>query len=124
MFLPYSKKNYRSFFQWHLGFFAKQYTPTYRGFKSHFGYWLGAGDYWDHTAEGSNVGVRFFLFSNLEKNDKKIVVNCSSCIDSNAVTLQVIAIKWVGISVVSRKTICPSIIFSPSSLISEPIGIV
>ncbi|XP_078346460.1 arylsulfatase J-like [Oculina patagonica] len=35
--------------KWHLGFFKYDYTPTRRGFDSHFGYWLGAGDYWDHS---------------------------------------------------------------------------
>ena len=35
--------------QWHLGFFAKEYTPMYRGFDSHRGYYQGCGDYWDHT---------------------------------------------------------------------------
>ncbi|KAK6181015.1 hypothetical protein SNE40_008962 [Patella caerulea] len=39
--------------KWHLGFFAKEYTPLYRGFKSHLGYWLGAEDYFDHTAEAN-----------------------------------------------------------------------
>ncbi|XP_046329316.2 arylsulfatase B-like [Haliotis rufescens] len=39
--------------KWHLGFFAKEYTPTYRGFESHLGYWLGAEDYFDHTAEAN-----------------------------------------------------------------------
>lgn len=35
-------------FQWHLGFFQKEYTPTFRGFDSHYGYWTSHEDYFDH----------------------------------------------------------------------------
>ncbi|XP_015768600.1 PREDICTED: arylsulfatase J-like [Acropora digitifera] len=37
--------------KWHLGFYKYDYTPTKRGFDSFFGYWLGAGDYWDHSEQ-------------------------------------------------------------------------
>lgn len=36
--------------KWHLGHFRHEYTPTYRGFKSHLGFWTGHQDYYDHTA--------------------------------------------------------------------------
>lgn len=39
------------YFQWHLGFYAWQFTPTYRGFESHYGYLMGHGDYFDHMTE-------------------------------------------------------------------------
>jgi arylsulfatase A-like enzyme len=38
-------------FQWHLGFFQKEYTPTYRGFDSYYGFWNGKEDYWDHSSQ-------------------------------------------------------------------------
>ncbi|XP_059482457.1 arylsulfatase B-like [Neocloeon triangulifer] len=37
--------------KWHLGHFKEEYTPTYRGFDSHFGFWTGHQDYYDHYAE-------------------------------------------------------------------------
>lgn len=36
--------------KWHLGSWKLEYTPTFRGFDSHLGYWTGHQDYNDHTA--------------------------------------------------------------------------
>ncbi|XP_017766449.1 PREDICTED: arylsulfatase J [Eufriesea mexicana] len=36
--------------KWHLGFYMKEYTPLYRGFESHTGFWSGHQDYFDHSA--------------------------------------------------------------------------
>ena len=35
--------------------FAVGYTPTHRGFDSHYGYYQGAEGYFDHTYEASDV---------------------------------------------------------------------
>ena len=32
----------------HLGMSSWEYTPTYRGFQTHFGFYNGAIDYWSH----------------------------------------------------------------------------
>ncbi|KAG4069818.1 hypothetical protein HA402_006833 [Bradysia odoriphaga] len=37
--------------KWHLGHFRREYTPLFRGFDSHVGYWTGHHDYFDHTAD-------------------------------------------------------------------------
>ena len=38
--------------KWHLGFFEWPYTPTYRGFDTHYGFFVGAEDHFTHQREG------------------------------------------------------------------------
>ena len=37
--------------KWHLGFCKEDYLPMNRGFVQHYGFWLGAEDYYNHTRE-------------------------------------------------------------------------
>lgn len=39
--------------KWHLGMAIQELTPTRRGFTSHFGYWTGHQDYYDHMSQPS-----------------------------------------------------------------------
>ncbi|XP_044014372.1 arylsulfatase B isoform X2 [Aphidius gifuensis] len=36
--------------KWHLGHYKIKYTPLFRGFESHLGFWTGHQDYYDHVA--------------------------------------------------------------------------
>lgn len=42
--------------KWHLGMFKSDYLPENRGFDSHFGYYMGHADYFDHYAQDYYVG--------------------------------------------------------------------
>lgn len=44
--------------KWHLGFHRQEYTPTFRGFDSHYGYYQGFQDYYDHYVKAT-VGTNF-----------------------------------------------------------------
>ena len=37
--------------KWHLGSHRSEYTPTKRGFHSHFGYWNGYTGYYDYRID-------------------------------------------------------------------------
>lgn len=39
--------------KWHLGYFRKTYTPTFRGFKSFYGFWNGYQDYYTHMVQAT-----------------------------------------------------------------------
>lgn len=39
--------------KWHLGFYRSEYTPTKRGFASHYGYWQGFHDYYNHSVKAT-----------------------------------------------------------------------
>lgn len=46
--------------KWHLGFAEKEFTPTYRGFDYHYGYWGAYIDYYQRRAK-MPVNVNVFL---------------------------------------------------------------
>lgn len=58
--------------KWHLGYFKKPYTPTYRGFKSFYGFWNGYQDYYTHTVQATVSEFNMDLvWSTCTKNKKK-----------------------------------------------------
>ncbi|XP_026287777.1 arylsulfatase B-like [Frankliniella occidentalis] len=46
--------------KWHLGYFRANYTPTARGFHSHYGLWNGYHDYYTHHAQASFIDMDGF----------------------------------------------------------------
>lgn len=54
--------------KWHLGFFDRRYTPTYRGFDSFLGYYNGLIDYYNYTyiEPGTSYAPGYDLRKNTE----------------------------------------------------------
>ncbi|XP_069701952.1 arylsulfatase B-like [Periplaneta americana] len=50
--------------KWHLGYHKSEYTPTKRGFDSHFGYWNGYIGYFDYIVDQENF-VGYDLHRNM-----------------------------------------------------------
>lgn len=36
--------------KWHVGHATEAFTPTFRGFDSHYGFWLAEQDYYEHAS--------------------------------------------------------------------------
>jgi arylsulfatase A-like enzyme len=57
--------------KWHLGFYRKEYAPTYRGFDSHVGFWTGFQDYYNYLMVGRDfMGLDF-------RNNMDVILNIS-----------------------------------------------
>ncbi|CAG2169540.1 unnamed protein product, partial [Oppiella nova] len=53
--------------KWHLGFASREYTPTYRGFDSHWGYWTARESYFEHiNCDRDNCGKWHLGFASRE----------------------------------------------------------
>ncbi|KAB7495902.1 Arylsulfatase B, partial [Armadillidium nasatum] len=55
--------------KWHLGNFRKEYTPTFRDFDSHYGYWTGVIDYFNYTYAYEPNGYSGHSFRRNLKNE-------------------------------------------------------
>ncbi|KAL4103622.1 hypothetical protein QTP88_018981 [Uroleucon formosanum] len=59
----------RAIGKWHLGFYKQAYTPTRRGFDSHFGYYTGFVSYYDYILQDVYQNFGEFQGFDLRRND-------------------------------------------------------
>ena len=81
-----------------MGYFAKEYTPTYRGFDTFYGYYNGAEDYFYHNRSG----YHFPQYSGVDLNHaryKQSRVNSSSLINEFALTEHVCLVYCCSITI-------------------------
>jgi hypothetical protein len=70
--------------KWHLGFYKKEFTPTYRGFDSHLGYWNGLVNYYDHVYQDlvsklskSAMQRKIYICDNIQcHTDRNVKIFC------------------------------------------------
>ncbi|XP_031548695.1 uncharacterized protein LOC116286353 [Actinia tenebrosa] len=58
--------------KWQLGFFSKEYTPTYRGFDSFFGFWTSNQDYYKHVSYDGGYGLDLRRDMNVVYNESGV----------------------------------------------------
>ena len=54
--------------KWHLGFCHQNYTPTFRGFDTFYGFYLGSSDFYTHSSM-PNTGYDFRINEKILKGD-------------------------------------------------------
>ena len=77
--------------KWHLGMYKWQYTPTFRGYKSYYGYYTGGEDYFTHKSQ-NYYDFRNDIGLNCGKNCSIVEVNAYQNYSANLFTQRAIEI--------------------------------
>ncbi|CAG2105018.1 unnamed protein product, partial [Medioppia subpectinata] len=102
--------------KWHQGFARKEYTPTYRGFDSHVGFWTMGIGYYDHRNcfKGDECGLDF-------RHNMDMITNASDIYSTHYFTDRCLNI--IGLFAIKNDNIVPFIIyyFSDQHNTSQPL---